>query len=191
MLPWSCVRQPRPMGLILLRLRSCARAAHYARRHSHVLPASTISRAVQWHEAGRCMRTPTIRAAGRTMVQALVAVQHTLWLRSAQTGRWLYSLVAFLDSDAFWHDTSSSLQSLSTERLITTTMRILRQQPTACAPTWRGVRAAALGMTPLVHVDSASDSMRHEMRLKLGAHLLHLCQPECSLLHSEDEARAR
>ena len=32
--------------------------------------------------------------------------------------------------------------------------------------------------------------MRHEMRLKLGAHLLHLCQPECSLLHSEDEARA-
>lgn len=45
-------------------------------------------------------------------------------------------------------------------------------------------------MTPLVHVDSASDSMRHEMRLKLGAHLLRLCQPECSLLHSEDEARA-
>ena len=77
--------------------------------------ASTISRAVQWHEASRCMRTPTIRAAGRTMVQALVAVQHTLWLRSAQTGRWLYSLVAFLDSDAFWHDTSSSLQSLSSD----------------------------------------------------------------------------
>ena len=189
MLPWSCVRQARPMGLILLRLRSCARRSLCTTPLARAprLP----SRGWQRHEASRCMRTPTIRSACRTMVQALVAVQHTLWLRSAQTGRWLYSLVAFLDSDAFWHDTSSSLQSLSTERLITTTMRILRQQPTACAPTWRGVRAAALGMTPLVHVDSASDSMRHEMRLKLGAHLLHLCQPECSLHHSEDEARAR
>lgn len=254
-----------------------ALAAQYARSHSHTLRVYRL--------AGNGSKRTTACAHPRLGPRAapwckLVAVHHTLWLRSSR-GEWLHSLVAYVDSDAFWHDTSRSLERLLSDygggpsqcawfasnwphaladgeafsiyragRSVASTAFFMMRggandaarrlvarwwegtgadsQAFATAPwfeqsglgllwpqlssvsvlnssthgLWihmlpaahqdarkRSVREAALGATPVVHVDSASDSVRHEQRLKLGAHLAQLCQPACRLLASEDEAR--
>ena len=67
MLPWSCVRQARPMGLILLRLRSCARRS---------LCTTPLARAPRLPSRGRCNANGTKRDAACAHQHDSVRVPH-------------------------------------------------------------------------------------------------------------------